>query len=128
MARYRNEDNVLMMFNRFYHMCKTKGQKTLVLDMKQAFLEIKPADVVPRSEVEKLQGENERLMREKTALECVVSTARNQAKQEVVRAILEEFEGSLEFMHESANMTGDIMFYWKTLKAEMEKKYIGETK
>ena len=50
MAQHKNEDNILMMFNRFYHMCKTKEQRTLVLDMKYAFLEIPAADVVPKSE------------------------------------------------------------------------------
>lgn len=49
MARYRNEDSVLAMFNRFFHLCETKEQKTLVLDMKQAFLEIIPSDATPKS-------------------------------------------------------------------------------
>lgn len=35
--------------------------------------------------IEELTEENERLMRDKTALECVVSTARNQAKYDTVR-------------------------------------------
>ena len=66
MARYRNEDNVLAMFNRFYHMCETREQRTLVLDMKQAFLEIHTADVVPKSEVERLQAEIDRLQKHNT--------------------------------------------------------------
>ena len=49
MARYRNEDSVIAMFNRFFHLCETKEQKTLVLDMKQAFLEITPSDATPQS-------------------------------------------------------------------------------
>lgn len=49
MARYRNEDSVLAMFNRFFHLCETKEQKTLVLDMKQAFLEIIPSDATTKS-------------------------------------------------------------------------------
>jgi hypothetical protein len=49
MVRYRNEDSVLAMFNRFFHLCETKEQKTLVLDMKQAFLEIIPSDATPKS-------------------------------------------------------------------------------
>ena len=46
---------------------------------------------VPRNEVERLEKETEMLMREKTTLECVVSTARNQAKQEVARNIIADF-------------------------------------
>lgn len=41
------------------------------------------------SERARLVLENERLMREKTALECVVSTARNQAKADTVRQMQE---------------------------------------
>ena len=48
MDKYTKRENACMMFNRFYHMCETKEQKSLVLDMKQAFLEIAPADVVPK--------------------------------------------------------------------------------
>ena len=40
-------------------------------------------------EIARLTEENERLMREKTALECVVSTARNQAKAYTVREMQE---------------------------------------
>ena len=43
---YINQENACMMFNRFYGMCETEEQKTLVLDMKQAFLEIRPSDAV----------------------------------------------------------------------------------
>lgn len=39
-----------------------------------------------------LNTENERLMQDKTALECIVATARNQAKTEVVREILEKID------------------------------------
>lgn len=35
-----SEDNVLMMFDRFYQMCATQDQQTLVLNMKQAYLEL----------------------------------------------------------------------------------------
>ena len=58
-------------------------------------------DVVPRSEVEK-------------------------AKQEVARAMIEEFEGNIEILHQSGNITGNIMTYWEIFKAELKKKYIGE--
>ena len=54
MARYRNEDNVCLMFQRFFHMCETKEQQALVLDMEQAFLKIPLADVVHKSEYERL--------------------------------------------------------------------------
>ena len=65
----------------------------LGLRMAIAYVKTIPAkDVVPRNEVELLQAENERLMREKTALECVVSTARNQAKQEVAREMLNDLD------------------------------------
>ena len=66
MARYRDEDSVLAMFNRFFHLCETKEQKTLVLDMKQAFLEIIPSDATPKSEWisvdERLPKETERVL------------------------------------------------------------------
>ena len=39
--------------------------------------------------IKELTEENERLMREKTALECVVSTARNQAKAAAVQKMKE---------------------------------------
>lgn len=39
--------------------------------------------------IAELTEENERSMREKTALECVVSTARNQAKADTVRKMRE---------------------------------------
>ena len=35
--------------------------------------------------IKELNEENERLMRDKTALECIVATARNQAKADTVR-------------------------------------------
>lgn len=40
----------------------------------------------------KAEAENERLMREKTALECIVSTARNQAKADTVRKMHERLQ------------------------------------
>ena len=42
--------------------------------------------------VSKLTEENERLMREKTALECVISTARNQATADTVRKMQERLK------------------------------------
>ena len=39
----------------------------------------------------KAEAENERLMREKTALECIVSTARNQAKADTVQNMQDRF-------------------------------------
>lgn len=44
MAEYTSRENTLMMFNRFFQMCENKEQKTLVLDMKQAFLELPTVD------------------------------------------------------------------------------------
>lgn len=44
------------------------------------------------SERARLTEENERLMREKTALECIVSTARNQSKADTVRKMQKEIE------------------------------------
>ena len=52
MPRYRNEDNVCIMINRIFRSCKTVEQRGVALAIKQAFLEIKPDDVVPRAEVE----------------------------------------------------------------------------
>ena len=45
MAKYTNKKNVLMMFNRFFGMCEKEEQKNLVLDMKQAYLELPTANV-----------------------------------------------------------------------------------
>jgi hypothetical protein len=45
-----------------------------------------------RTELTRVQEENERLMRYKTALECVVSTARNQAKADTVRKLQERLK------------------------------------
>ena len=44
--RLRAEENVCMMFNRFFHLAQQLEHKSLILDMKQAFLEIIPADAV----------------------------------------------------------------------------------
>ena len=42
MEKYTKQENALIMFNRFFEMAKDKGKEfgTLVLDMKQAFLEL----------------------------------------------------------------------------------------
>ena len=103
-------------------------------------LEHLKADVVPRSEVEKLQKEivelrnlneiaNTRLddaIKENDNLIHTCATAIKSLKQEVAKAIIDEFEFNIEYLHECAKITGNIMFYWETLKAELEKKYIGE--
>ena len=44
--RLRAEENVCMMFNRFFHLAQQLEHKSLILDMKQAFLETIPADAV----------------------------------------------------------------------------------
>ena len=46
--RLRAEANVCMMFNRFLSLCRAEQEecKTLILNMKQAFLEIAPVDAV----------------------------------------------------------------------------------
>ena len=46
--KLRAEENVCMMFNRFLSLCREeqKEHKTLILDMKQAFLGIAPVDAV----------------------------------------------------------------------------------
>ena len=44
--RLRAEENVCMMFNRFLSYAKQEEHKTLILDMKQAFLGIAPVDAV----------------------------------------------------------------------------------
>ena len=48
------------------------------------------------TELTRVQEENERLMREKTALECVVSTARNQAKADTVRKMQERINAHFD--------------------------------
>lgn len=42
MIKYTKQEDALAMFNRFYHIAKKKGMECemLVLDMKQAFLEL----------------------------------------------------------------------------------------
>ena len=42
MSKYTKQENALMMFERFFHIAKNKGDDyaTLVLNMKQAFLEL----------------------------------------------------------------------------------------
>jgi hypothetical protein len=47
MKKYTEQENALMMFNRFYEMSKEKGieYQTLVIDMKQAFLELPSIEV-----------------------------------------------------------------------------------
>ena len=46
--RLRAEENVCMMFNRFLSLCRAEQEehKTLILNMKQAFLEIAPVDAM----------------------------------------------------------------------------------
>jgi hypothetical protein len=48
MAKYTKQDNALSMFNRFYNIAKDKGTEyaTLVLDMKQAFLELPTIEAI----------------------------------------------------------------------------------
>lgn len=128
MARYRNEDNVCMMFDRFFNMCQTKEQKTLVLDMKQAFLEIKTADVVPRSEVcgftaEELAQKCESLSIELEAMRTSANSYKmhyENAKQEVEK-IFEEIERS------TINSNFEFMFVNKKYFAELKKKYTKES-
>ena len=47
MEKYTKQENALMMFNRFFEMAKDKGKEfeILVLDMKQAFLELPTIEV-----------------------------------------------------------------------------------
>jgi hypothetical protein len=40
------QENALMMFNRFLQMAETDEQKTMILDMKQAFLELPTIEIV----------------------------------------------------------------------------------
>ena len=47
----------------------------------------------------KAEDEIERLMREKTALECIVSTARNQAKADTVRKMRERLKQYIDVGH-----------------------------
>lgn len=123
MAQYKNEDNVLMMFNRFYHMCKTKEQRTLVLDMKYAFLEIPAADVVPKSECKKC-GEKAA----KTIVDLQEKLAK--AKSEVARAIFEEIEKILSKSRERYSVGGYHYDHYKRDNAfveafaELKKKHL----
>ena len=40
------QENACMMFNRFLQMAETEEQKTLIFDMKQAFLELPTMEIV----------------------------------------------------------------------------------
>ncbi len=135
MARYRNEDNVLAMFNRFYHMCETREQRTLVLDMKQAFLEIHTADVVPKSEVERWYHEyhvvKDELKQERMEYRATEKLADKYflelqtAKVEVAREIFEEIEKHI--LENCCVTDDDVDGIWKHI-AELKKKYTeGET-
>ena len=44
--RFVPQENACMMFNRFLKMAETEEQKTLIMDMKQAFLELPTLEVV----------------------------------------------------------------------------------
>lgn len=50
-----------------------------------------------QSEVDALTKENERLMREKNTLECIIATARNQGKAEAKTEIAREIFAAIEF-------------------------------
>ena len=102
------------------------------------FAELENADVVPRSEVERLENELAKCYIEldkstdfycsftKSKIqECPIQDEVEKAKQEVARELIKEFDGSLELLHQCANVAGNIMTYWETLKAELKKKYIG---
>ena len=49
--------------------------------------------------IKELSEENERLMRDKTALECIVGTARNQAKADTVRKMQERLKQYIDVGH-----------------------------
>ena len=66
-------------------------------DSDGACLDIMPPNIL--SLIKELVEENERLMREKTALECVVATARNQAKNDTVRKMQERLEAACDAPH-----------------------------
>lgn len=77
----------------------------------------------------RLGEENERLMRDKTALECVVSTARNQAKADTVRKVITLVkERSLRNAY-SCMISGEFRETY-TIKGfvldEIEKEVVGE--
>ena len=64
----------------------SKGALELIKELSQAY--------------EMLSEENNRLMQEKTALECIVSTARNQAKADTVRKMQERLKAR-KFTHKN---------------------------
>lgn len=150
MPRYIDADELKERLQDFSKWCRDGRKQGVDFVLDCPLPDIPKADVVPRSEVEELQKtcdlfsetikemdkEIERLkVSDASKEECTIrqhceikelKAELSKAKQEVARAILEEFEDGLEIMHFRAKITGDIMFYWKTLKAELEKKYIGE--
>lgn len=62
-------------------------------------LELKEKQTV--SLIKELTAENESLMRDKTSLECIVSTARNQAKADTVRKMQEKLKERTHNMYPS---------------------------
>lgn len=69
-----------------------------------------------------LNAENGRLIQEKTALECIVATARNQAKREVSREIFEESYKILDKFLKGEIIARFLVYNFDELK----KKYIGD--
>ena len=113
MARYIDADNACMMFNRFFRMCQTKEQKTLVLNMKQAFLEIAPADVVPRERFDRVFGNLKAVLEE-----------RSEDKAEVAREIFEEIENEYaDFLFDGHR---NIIVLTEKDFCELKKKYMEE--
>ena len=72
--------------------------------------------------VRNLVEENERLMREKTALECVVSTARNQGRSEIITEFEEKLMGRFNIcesaMYSETNVRELIARVAKQMKEE----------
>lgn len=121
MTCYKSEDSVLMMFNRFYHMCTTREQRTLALDMKHAFLELPTTDVVPKSEVDDwIITAKENLIR----IEELEEELKN-IRAEIAREIFEEIKKALYHLE---TPMGKYLVINNSRLAELETKYPEETK
>ena len=73
----------------------------------------------------KAEAENDRLMRDKTALECIVETARNQAKADTVRKMQERLTLEFDRMHKTNFLTAEVR-QW--IIDQIAKEMIGEGK
>lgn len=95
MARYIDVDKAIESINRILIEKENEKSSTayFAFEKFKELLETAPtADVVPTSELD-------RVMREKTTLECIVATARNIARTDTVKKMQERVESYIDVGH-----------------------------